>query len=400
MTVNESTTQDHINSFQQHFQNHKEPNQTLLDVIGRSTEEVFWQQLLTYFLRPANGHGLEADILETFLRTVEDNTSISRLIGPLETIRVDAEVQTQSKKRVDLFLTQEDEWFLCLELKVHAKEHDGQTVAYVETDYIGTRAKSSFPPEGHHYLYIAADAADQPTAEQFEHLTWAVLEEQWRDVLEQRRSDDGSYPTRGVAQFAEFLAMLRAEAGEPLTGMETYYRDIPTAKRAYEDLARSLAAELEEGVRARTERTNALRVRRKPGRTFPTFEQNKDRLEIDKPLWQAGRSKPTIMYEFNFHLHPYYGPGETIHRPSIAVNLDIRGGATLKQELREDFKNRVDANQYRPHGFGQPHTNPKWHFLSKEVLLDETETPISDLLEAFDIIREFESILDSIAERD
>ena len=397
MIVNDSIVMTKLESFQQQFRQSTEPSQTLFDIIGRSTREEDWQRLLAYFLRPAEGHGFETTLLDIFLRTIENNTSITGLDGPRESIRIDVEVQLPSKKRVDLFLSQEGQWFLCIELKVEATEHDEQTISYVNADYIGTRAKSNFPTEGHHYLYLTADAADKPRADEFEHLTWNVLEERWRHALEQKRGEDGSYPTRGVAQFAEFLTILRTEAGEPLTGMETYYRDIPTAKRAYENLARSLAAELEQGIRARTKGRNALRIRRKHANAFPEFAKSRDRLEIDKPFWQVGRNKPTILYELNFHLHPYQGPGETQHRPSVAVYLDIRGGNKLKQALRESFENSVTPDRYRSHGFGQPHTNTKWHFLCKEVMLDETDTPVTDLLEAFDVLYELEPVLDKIA---
>lgn len=397
MSINESTIKQQLRSFQQEFRSSSEPNQTLFDIIGRSTQEEDWQQLLAYFLRPAKGHGFGSEILESFLNTVETQTQISGLDGSPETVRVDVEVQTPSKRRVDLLLSQEDSWFLCIELKVRASEHQDQTVSYVEAEYIGTRAKSSFPDSGHHYLYLTPDQADQPTSEDFEHLDWSVLEENWRNVLEKHRSEDGTFPSRGVAQFAEFLVMIRSEAGSPLTEMERYYRDVASARRAYEELATSLATALEKGVQQKTDGRDPLRIRRKR-RGFPQFDHGKyNRIEVDKPLWQAGRSKSTILFEFNFHLRPHLGPGETQQRPSVAINLDIRGGADLKTTLREKFKSRVEPDLYRQHGFGRPHTNTKWHFLTKEVLLDETDTPVSELLEAFDVLYQFEPVLDEIA---
>jgi hypothetical protein len=397
MTTNESTVRSHVQEFKQQFRQSQEPNRTLLDVIGRATREEDWQRLLAYFLRPANSHGFEDAILEAFIRTVEAETEISGLRGPLDSVRVDVEVQTASQDRVDLLLTQADEWFLCVELKVNAAEHGTQTVSYVETDYIGTRSKGDFPPDGHHYLYLTADGDDQPTANAFEHLTWTAVADEWQSVLDRHQNGDGSYPNRGAAQFAEFLTTVRTEAGEPLSGKESYFRSIPNAKRAYEKLSRSLGTELKRGVRDRTRNGAALRIRTQPTRSFPNFERPKDRVEVDKPLWQVGRNKPTILYEINFHLQPGQGPGETSHRPSVGVNLDIRGGSKLKQSLREGFKNQVSADRYRPLGFGQPHANTKWHFLSKEVLLDDTDTPVSDVLDAFDVLYGFESTLDELA---
>lgn len=399
MSPEESAVRDHLQRFQEQLQPSREPNRTLLAIIGRPNDERDWQRLLAYFLRPAAGYGLGTDVLETFLQTVEAHTAITGLDGPLETVRIDVEVPTPEKRRVDLFLSQEERWFLCVELKVQADEHGEQTAAYVDADYVGTRDKSAFPEEGHNYLYLSPDEADAPTAPEFEHLIWGHLEDPWRDVLEAHRGDGGVYPTRGVAQFGEFLAMIRAETGESLAGMESYYRDVPTAKRAYEKLARTLATALEDGVRERPAGREALRTRRKR-RPFPSFEHGSyNRIEIDKPRWQAGRNKPTVLFEFNFHLRPHLGPGETKPRPSVAVNLDIRGGSELKQRLRTAFSDCVPPEWYRSHGFGEPFTNTKWHFLTKEILLDETETPVVDVLEAFDVLYGFEDELDAITER-
>lgn len=396
MSTTELVTREKLNRFQRELRSTGEPDQTVFGVIGRSTRERDWQQLLAYFLRPANRHGLGTDVLSTFLQTIVGGTDISGLSGSLDTIRVDVEVQTTSKKRVDLLLSQDGEWFLCVELKVTSEEHTGQTAAYVETEYIGTRQKANYPTNGHHYLYVAPDTDNRPDADAFEHITWTELEQAWHVLLESYLSEDSQYPTRGTAQFAEFLAMVRAEAGAPRTGMDAYYRDVESAERTYNDLANSLATAIEAGIRERTEGNDPLRVRRRQG-NFPQFTHGKyNRIEIDKPGWTAGRSKATVLYEVNYHLRPHLGPGETQHRPSVALNLDIRGGTKLKQELREAFGERVDAEEYRVHGFGEPHTNSKWHFLTKEVLLDETATPVADILEAFDVLYGFEPVLDDI----
>lgn len=387
-----------IDDFQATLYRTDEPDRTLFEVIGRTTRERDWQALLAYFLRPANRHGFDRDILDTFLRTIEDHTDIRNFDGPLETVRVDVEVQTPSQKRVDLFLTQEGRWFLCVELKVQASEHTHQTPAYVDADYIGTRAKADYPSEHHHYLYLNADADDRPSSSRFEHLTWGVLEKQWRAVLENHKTEDGYFPNRGVAQFAEFLAMVKFEVGDPITRMEAYYKDVVAARKAYEDLTTSLATEIERGIKSRTEERDNLRIRRKR-RGFPQFKHGKyNRLEIDKAAWTAGRRKPTVLIEINFHLRPHLGPGEAKYRPSVAINLDIRGGSKLRRTLREGFNERVSPNRYRPHGFGEPHTNSKWHFLSREVLLDTTETPVSNILAAFDVLYGFESELDEITQ--
>jgi hypothetical protein len=282
-------------------------------------------------------------------------------------------------------------------LKVHASEHHQQTTAYADADYLGTRAKATYPDSGHNYLYLTPNETQPPTSETFALLDWETVAADWQPILENHRGADGAFPSRGVAQFAEFLELIRTEVGSPRTEMEQYYRDVDSAQQVYEQLATAIARALEAGVQDRTTSGEPLRVRRKR-RGFPQFDHDAyNRIEIDKPQWQAGRSKPTIVIEFNFHLRPHLGPGETKQQPSVAVNLDIRGGSELKTRLREQFNDRVAVTRYREHGFGTPHTNPQWHFLTKEIRLDETTTPISDLLAAFDVLYQFEPTFDAIA---
>lgn len=384
-----------VERFQSYIRPAEEPHRTIPEIMGRSTRERTWQDLLAYFLRPANGHGLGTDPLASFLEMVQKNTPVQSLGGDPETVRIDTEVQTGEADRVDIFLTQEGLWFLCLELKIHASEHGEQTAAYVDTEYIGTRSKAEYPTEGHHYLYLTVDDSDRPTATAFEHLTWDRLLRAWETLLPEYM-DSGRYPNRGVAQFAEFLALIRAEVGDPLEGLETYYADVQAAKRAHEDLSRALADELTAGVRQLASERQALRIRIKNNR-FPQFAEGKyNRIEIDKPPWQAGRSKPTVCIELNFHLRPHLGPGEIRHYPSVAINLDIRGGQKLKHGLRTAFNERVDKSEYRSEGFGEPHTNTKWHFLTTEVVLDETENPVEAVLDKFEVLYGFEEVIDEI----
>jgi|GEM_PF-5125734 len=397
----QSTEEDIIQSvqaFQKELRDSEEPGDTILDVIGRSTREDAWQRLLAYFLTPARKHGYGDQILVSFLHSVERNTAIQGLDGPYDSVRVEIEKTTSKGDRIDLLLSQPEQWFLCIELKVEATEHHEQTKSYVDAQYLGGRDTSQFPPGGRNFLYVSPADAEEPVADDFETINWKHLLQRWDTVLDYHRTDQGAYPTRGIAQFAEFVAQIRKQVGEGTGSMEHFYRDTSRAKNAYEELAGTLTENLEHGVREITDSGNTqLRVRHKPARGFPCFEHGSpNRIEIDKPLWQAGRNKPTVLFEFNFHLKPHIGPGDNQHIPSVAVNLDIRGGQSLKQELREGFEALVRDERYRSSGFSRPHANSKWHFLSKEIYLTETEQPISDLLDSFCTLYQFETELDQL----
>lgn len=399
MAIDEQTICELIESFEIEIQSSVEPHQTLFDVIDQPARELYWQQLLAYFLNPSKGHGFDTEILSVFLQTIKEQAEITNLDGPLNSVNLDVEVNTSSNNSVDLLLSQEGEWFLCIELKVGASEHGCQTVNYVNATHIGGRAKSNYPTDGHHYLYLSTDKTDQPSSDEFVSLTWTSVEQAWRCILDSRRTENGAYPTRGVAQFAEFLEMVRSEIGDPQERMQSYYRDLQTAKEAYESLIRPYAIALERGVRDRASNPEDIQIHRRPSLSFHKFQhETKPRIEIDKQLWKAGRDGPTIAIELNFHLRPHQGPNPTKHRPSVAVYLDIRGNQQLKQSLRSNFKNRIDNKRYRSQGFGEPYTLNKWHFLHKEVFIDDTETPIKDVLNSFEVLWELEDELDIIAE--
>jgi len=399
MGSTEKTITEAVQTFQRQLRDGDEPSETVLDVIERSKREDAWQRLLAYFLTPSRDHGYGDEILVSFLHTVERNTAIRGLDGPYDSVRVEIEKTTSKGDRIDVLLSQPEQWFLCIELKVEAAEHGEQTKSYVDAQYLGGRDTSQFPPAGRHFLYVSQAGVGDPVADEFETITWEQFLQRWENVVDYHRTAEGAYPTRGIAQFGEFLAQIRKEAGEGTGNMEHFYRDMSRAKNAYESLARTLAEHLEHGVREITDEGNTqLRVRRKPARGFPRFEHGApNRIEIDKPLWQAGRDKPTVLFEFNFHLKPHIGPGDSQRSPSVAVNLDIRGGRSLKRGLREGFRARVQDERYRNNGFSRPHANSKWHFLSKEVVLDETDQPLSDLLDSFRTLYQFESDLDQLA---
>jgi uncharacterized protein YgfB (UPF0149 family) len=398
MGIDEQTISELIETFEAEIQSTAEPHQTLFHVINELARESDWQHLLAYFLDPGKGHGFDTEILSAFLHTVEERTEITNLDGPLNSIHFDVEVETSSNSRVDLLLSQEGAWFLCIELKVGASEHYHQTVDYVNASHIGGRAKSNYPTDGQYYLYISTDKTNQPSADEFVGLTWTPFEEAWQRLLNRRRTEDGGYPTRGIAQFAEFLEMIRSEIGDSQEEMQSYYRDLQTAKEAYESLIRPYSITLERGVRDRVSNPEKIRIRRRPSSTFHEFQEKKTRIEIDKPLWESGRGKPTILIELNFHIRPHAGPNTTKQRPSVGVYLDIRGNNQLMESLRSDFNKRVDINRYRSHGFGEPYAPNKWHFLHKEVLIGDTKTPIEDVLDSFEILWELEDELDVIAE--
>ena len=55
----------------------EEPPPTTLQVLGRSTQERDWQQLLVHFLTPDAPHGLEHAVLEHVLTALSDRDDLA-----------------------------------------------------------------------------------------------------------------------------------------------------------------------------------------------------------------------------------------------------------------------------------------------------------------------------------
>ena len=401
-----------LTEFQTEIQNPKDPNKTIVDIIDPAIKaedvprtESVWRELFVYFLSPSQEHGLGNEILHTFLDTVENETTIDGIAQPTEDITVEQEKWTSSGDRIDVFLTHDETWFMCIELKVKAQEHQNQTQRYFEADSIAGRSKSNFPEGGHHYLYLTLEESPAGTHEAFDHITWGKLGDEWQKVLQKQTDDLERYPTLGTAQFAEFLKLISHETQRDHEAGSEYYSNGNSAELKFN----KLASELSQNLKTELDRNlqsnytiNASSWGR--GRDFPEFshvEPQEDYNFIDiyhSPLWKVTRAnKPAFVVEIHFLLRPHLGPAEYQLQPSIAVHFDIRGGGQLKQDLRNDFEARGIDKELKSEGYGTPHINAKWHYLSKIIRLDDTNTPLSDILTEIDFLCTYFDKVDEIA---
>lgn len=412
MTARDREIKELLTEFQAEIKNPGDPNKTIVDIIDPAikaedvprTENV-WRELFVYFLNPRQEHGLGEEILHTFLNTVENETTIDGVSQPAEDVIVEQEKWTESGDRIDVLLTHDEKWFMCIELKVKAEEHQNQTQRYFKADSIAGRSKSNFSEAGHHYLYLTLEESPVDAHRSFDHITWRKLEGEWRKFLRQKTDDLERYPTLGTAQFAEFLKLISREAQPDHEVGGKYYSNIDSAaskfnKLAYE-LSQNLTTELERNLPADFTVNESSWGR---GRNFPEFshvEPQQDYNFIDiyrSPLWKVTRAnKPAFVVEIHFLLRPHLGPAEYQLQPSVAVHFDIRGGSQLKQDLRSDFESRGLDTELKSEGYGTPHINAKWHYLSKVIRLDETHTPLSDILHEINFLRTYFNEIDEIA---
>lgn len=188
-----------------------EPPPTTLQVLGRGRREGYWQRLLVHFLTPDEPHGLGTDVLECFLRAVENHPDLdfefSRL--DLEEVEIESEVSTE-RGRPDLIIWSGEEWFLCIELKIDSGEGDDQTQRYVDVDSFADIdvAKQDIPTSGHHYLYLAPEDAPAPEATEFTVMPWQSISSAFRSFLQDTQ---GEYPFRTTVQLNDFVDTIRTE---------------------------------------------------------------------------------------------------------------------------------------------------------------------------------------------
>ena len=185
-----------------------EPPQTTLDIISERTREKYWNRLLRYFLDPSAPHGFGSDFLREFIELVEDQTEFGGYYDTgLDAVQVESEISSD-RGRPDLLLYLDDEWFVCLELKVTASETGQQTKEYATSTQLGDLVVSEYTQESRGYVYLTKQRRAAPAAAEFSRLHWRDVQATIGAFLQQ---DRGQYPSKSTAQLADFRDTLREE---------------------------------------------------------------------------------------------------------------------------------------------------------------------------------------------
>jgi len=182
----------------------QEPPKSTFRILQRARTEQVWNRFLTYFLDPSQPHGFDIELLKVFLdRAIEHGgIDLNYYHRHFEDVEVDSEVSSSEGNRPDIVIRVPEQWFVCIECKVDAPEGENQTPRYVEDAEIGGEAKSDYPEDGHHYLFISKESTSDASAEEFNNIYWHHLVDAFREVLWESR---GKYPNRSVSQLDDFL---------------------------------------------------------------------------------------------------------------------------------------------------------------------------------------------------
>jgi hypothetical protein len=210
---------DSLSEFQRRFAqlpDVEEPPQTLLHLLGQESEETDWNTLLSYFLDPSEPHGFGTGLLEAFLSLLEENSELEFDFDALDfgELTVKSEwMMRDLEVKPDITIYSGRNWFIIIEMKIHASEHNEQTNQYVCSEKIGNIDKSEFIEEesgrrNQNYVYLAPESAADAEALEFVNISW-------REVVEALEQFDyqshGRYPAKSHAQLSDFLDTIRRE---------------------------------------------------------------------------------------------------------------------------------------------------------------------------------------------
>ena len=223
--------EDSLSEFQRRFAqlpDVEEPPQTFLHLLGQGSKETDWNTILSYFLDPSEPHGFGTDLLEAFLSSLEPNPKLNFDFDRLDSGNVEVRsewVMRDSGVRPDITIYFERHWFVIIEMKVSASEHNDQTIEYVRSKKIGNIDKSEFDKtneedeqrvkehesgkeNNHNYLYLAPKSAASAKASEFANIPWRKIVEELEGFEHQSY---GRYPSRSHAQLDDFLGTIRRE---------------------------------------------------------------------------------------------------------------------------------------------------------------------------------------------
>ena len=328
-----------------------------LEIIGEEHLEAHWQSLLVYFLERNNPHGFGTNILTAFLRAIEihPKTEFDIEFQNLDQVDIQSEVPT-GQGPVDLLLTLEDEWFICIELKVGSPETGNQTVRYATAASLGSVVVDEFDGV-RQYLYLAPENASEPSSDEFTAISWSHVVDHLENVL---RNASGQYPAKSTAQLSDYLDTIKRKLN--MTSNDTISKEtelyieyddlIDRLKNAYESDKKKLFRDLEDAffVESDVDRENWQVNNRRSGY-----------IKFYKESWQNLENGTSIEYEPHVNLKRDH--------PHIRLRLDIEHGD--KEVIREEFEERLGEEGLQElETNGWEITNGSYGYLAKTIPID------------------------------
>lgn len=338
---------------------------TAFELLDRGQYEGAWQSYLRYFLSPDQPHQFESEFLGRFLELLERNGMISFSppktgLQPGQHVEVTAERQSSDDNRPDLIITSGSEWFLCIELKVHASEGGGeqpQTARYADDENIVPNGVSSYEDGG--FIYIKPSGSAPSTSSTFFDLDWQEVQSVVQDTL---AHSTGHAPARSIVQLSDFSTLIDSQLTMSKIDEDTrqrkdlyfQYRDeITEARDAIEEFVKTILQQnWGQALQESYQPSNANEIDWQYGSIGRGYGQ------VRTPRWKSAKSGPEKL-DIHWEHKPTKGDFskgqlrfilelEEPNRPTISDSSGKR-----YHRFREDILDQVEASI-------QAVTDPRW----------------------------------------
>jgi len=200
---------------------------TAFELLEQSRYEDAWQAYLGYFLDPGEDHGLESQFLNEFFKVSKEHGAISFTppqtgLDSAEMLEVILERQSDNGNRPDIVITSGEEWFLCIELKVHSSEGGGestQTVRYAEDVRIVEGGTETY--EEGEYVYLKPNSKPNSTSDRFGDLNWENIQTAIDRTI---TKNAGRVPAPTLVQLSDFSTLIESQLNMTNLDKETRRR--------------------------------------------------------------------------------------------------------------------------------------------------------------------------------
>jgi hypothetical protein len=353
---------------------------TTLEIIGRSSSERDWQAMLAYFLDPSESHDMGTTFLEAFVEVIADHpeTTATGLTDHLDTVIVETEVSTPPSGYADLLIWAQEEWFICIEMKVEAEETGNQTERYATTPSLGPLVKASHEARGgeSQYVYLAPHYASPPKQDdEFAKVSWGEI----ISALEGQISTNDEN-SQSQAQLSGFLQTIKKyltmdEYNKISEEAQLYAKNkstVESIQSAYDEEIVLLKNTMEEALQADFN-SGEWKIEQSSG--------NSRWVKLYKSQWSD--FSVDIEYEPQFKLDA--------NPPQISLGIDIqRGQESQREVIKESLINRLEESVLEEMGWAI--TEKDMAFLLKVIPLDVT-SPQASIDETVQAIQSFDTTL-------
>lgn len=324
-----------------------EPPRTTLDILRIRTGEKYWNRLLRYFLNPTAPHGLKTDFLHAFLANIQAEIETSQLTNTdLREARIASEIQSD-EGRPDLLIWLQDEWFICLEIKVTASETGTQTREYASSTTLGPITVPEYTTEARHYVYLTKQTHCPPSSDLFTHVYWSDIQKLIGELLQ---NSHGRYPTRTTAQLTEFRDTIHDETmtRTPYDTQQAQHINlylehsdaIDTVREAFEDMVEQQIGEwatrFVEDYRPETWDGTWKAASGKYGKLYKTSWR---RNEHGEPVESWRDAAYRLEFRHQIRKHQSWKTGTVTFRTRIPKNADDE----YRSHMQKVFNNNLDA---------------------------------------------------------